>query len=100
MKKVLIIGGNGYVGSRLISDYKGMYEMAAIDNTSLDKDNSSIYTYICDFNELDEDFYSNYDVIILLAGHSSVKMCEGNVEHAFNNNVRNFVNLINKDVKQ
>jgi nucleoside-diphosphate-sugar epimerase len=96
MKKVLIIGGNGYVGSRLINDYKEIYEMAAIDNTPLDKDISFAYTYFCDFNELDENFYSNYDVIILLAGHSSVKMCEGNVEHAFNNNVRNFVNLINK----
>jgi len=94
MKKVLIIGGNGYVGSRLCNDYKDIYNVTSVDYTS--PNNNLIHNYQCDFNELDEDFYSMYNVIILLAGHSSVKMCEGKIEYAFNNNVRNFVNLINK----
>jgi nucleoside-diphosphate-sugar epimerase len=93
MKKILIIGGNGYVGSRLCNDYKDTYDVTSIDRTP---GNPIVYTYNCDFNDLNKEFYSNYDVIILLAGHSSVKMCEGSIESAFNNNVRNFVNLINK----
>jgi nucleoside-diphosphate-sugar epimerase len=94
MKKVLIIGGNGYIGSRLYSDYKDIYDVTLIDNTSTDKLLANIH--FCDFNDLDEEFYSQYDIVILLAGHSSVKMCEGNIKNAFNNNVRNFINLINK----
>ena len=93
MKKILIIGGSGYVGSRLCNDYKDTYDITLIDKTP---SNSIVYNYNCDFNNLNKEFYSNYDVIILLAGHSSVKMCEGGIESAFNNNVRNFVNLINK----
>lgn len=94
MVKVLIIGGNGYIGSRLCNDYKDLYDVTSVDSTI--PQNHIVNTISDDFNSLNEEFYSKFDVIILLAGHSSVKMCEGNIEHAFNNNVRNFVNLINK----
>ena len=41
MKKVLIIGGNCYIGRHLSDDYKGIYELAAIDNTPSKIDNLS-----------------------------------------------------------
>ena len=46
------------------------------------------------------DYYSEFDNIILLAGHSSVKMSEGNLNSCFNNNVRNFIDLLEKLDKQ
>ena len=53
-----------------------------------------------DFKDLTKDYYSEYDNIILLAGHSSVKMSEGNLNSCFNNNVRNFIDLLEKLDKQ
>jgi nucleoside-diphosphate-sugar epimerase len=49
-----------------------------------------------DYKKLSEDFYKNFDIIILLAAHSSVKMCEGPLLSAYNNNVNNFINLLSK----
>ena len=94
MKKVLIIGGAGYVGSRLIEDYKNIYD---ITNVDLCWFNEPVATcHILDYNELQESTIKKFDVVILLAAHSSVKMCEGNPQYSFNNNVRNFVNLLSK----
>ena len=53
-----------------------------------------------DFKDLTRDYYSEFDNIILLAGHSSVKMSEGGLNSCFNNNVRNFIDLIEKLDKQ
>ena len=53
-----------------------------------------------DFKDLTRDYYSEFDNIILLAGHSSVKMSEGNLNSCFNNNVRNFIDLLEKLDKQ
>ena len=53
-----------------------------------------------DFKDLTRDYYSEFDSIILLAGHSSVKMSEGGLNSCFNNNVRNFIDLLEKIDKQ
>ena len=45
---------------------------------------------------MDNEFYSKYDNIILLAGHSSVKMAEGESTSCFKNNVVNFIELSEK----
>lgn len=94
MKKVLIIGGNGYVGSRLIKDYKNDYDITNIDLCWYDKPINECN--IIDFNNLTEKTLQKFDVVILLAGHSSVKMCEGPLLSVYNNNVRNFVHLASK----
>ena len=89
--KILIIGGNGYIGSRLKKEIK-----ADIVDTNWFK-----YGKKCvDFKDLTESDYSKYNTIILLAGHSSVKMSEGDLNSCFNNNVRNFVDLLGKLDKQ
>jgi nucleoside-diphosphate-sugar epimerase len=94
MKKILIIGGNGYVGSRLYKDHSAEYDIISVDNCWFD--NPIIPTIQEDFNDLTEDFLSKFDVVILLAGHSSVKMCEGPLLGAYDNNIRNFVKLASK----
>ena len=53
-----------------------------------------------DFKDLTRDYYSEFDNIVLLAGHSSVKMSEGGLHSCFNNNVRNFIDLLEKLDKQ
>jgi hypothetical protein len=94
MKKILLIGGNGYIGNRLYKDHSTEYDIISVDNCWFD--NPIIPTIQEDFNDLTEDFLSKFDVIILLAGHSSVKMCEGPLLGAYDNNIRNFVKLASK----
>lgn len=88
--KVLLIGSSGYIGSFLNKNLP--YELTPIDLEWFDKNDS----IILDYRNLSEDFISEHDVVILLAAHSSVKMCLGNISHAFNNNVVNFLNILNK----
>lgn len=94
MKKILIIGGNGYIGSRLIYDLAGKFEVHSIDICWFNKPFGN--NKIQDYKTLTRQELENFDVIILLAGHSSVKMCEGPIASSWNNNVNNFVDLVKK----
>ena len=85
-KKILIIGSGGYIGSRLKE------EIIAPDKVDINWFRSGGKG--TDFKDLTREFYSEYDNIILLAGHSSVKMSEGNLNSCFNNNVRNFISKV------
>tara|TARA_Y100000034_G_scaffold90881_1_gene109527 strand:+ start:2014 stop:2919 length:906 start_codon:yes stop_codon:yes gene_type:complete len=91
VSKILLIGGSGYIGSRL----QESLDVDVIDTNWFNDSESGI-----DYSELTREDYLKYDTIILLAGHSSVKMSEGNLNSCFNNNVRNFIDLIEKLDKQ
>lgn len=93
-KSVLIIGGNGYIGSRLIYELNSTYSIESVDLCWYGKDFK--YSYTIDYNNLTKDYISKFDAIILLAGHSSVKMCIGDINSSWNNNVNNFNTLVNK----
>ena len=94
MKKILIIGGNGYIGSRLYKDYSKKYDVTLLDTCWFD---DPLFPLIQDdFKNKSKEFYSQFDTVILLAAHSSVKMCEGSVLGVYKNNVDNFINLISK----
>jgi nucleoside-diphosphate-sugar epimerase len=84
MNDTLIIGGNGYVGSLLYSKINA----DSIDLCLYGKDLD--YSQKINYNNADISSYKN---IILLAGHSSVKMCEFNRKNAWVNNVDYFYNL-------
>jgi len=94
MKKILIIGGNGYIGNRLIKDYQFQYDITNVDLCWYDEPLNLCHQI--DYNDLQETTLQKFDVVILLAGHSSVKMCNGSATSIFNNNVKNFINLISK----
>jgi nucleoside-diphosphate-sugar epimerase len=94
MKKILVIGGNGYIGSRLIHDFQNLYKVSSVDLCWYGKDNQQ--SEIVDFNKLSKEYLKDFDLILLLAGHSSVKMCIGDITSSWNNNVLNFINLIEK----
>ena len=91
LNKTLIIGHRGYIGSRLIQEI----DADGIDINWFRPGDNNI-----DFKDLTREYYSEYDNIILLAGHSSVKMSESNLNSCFNNNVRNFIDLLEKLDKQ
>ena len=91
MKRTLIIGSGGYIGSRLMKEMQA----TGVDINWFKKGKEDV-----DFKDLTRDYYSEFDNIILLAGHSSVKMSEGGLNSCFNNNVRNFIDLIEKLDKQ
>jgi len=84
--KILIIGGCGYIGSMLHRNLMGDYQVDTIDaewygNFSNDRNLKQ------DFSSLTRQDVSDYDTVILLAGHSSVKMCDDNMLPTVKNNV-------------
>lgn len=84
MNDTLIIGGNGYVGSSLYPKLDADSIDLCLYGKNLD------YSKKINYNNADISSYKN---IILLAGHSSVKMCELNKKNAWINNVDYFYNL-------
>ena len=95
MKKVLIIGGCGYIGSELYNFLSLTHE---IDTVDLEWHGNFINqkNILRDYSDLTKDQIRQYDAIVLLAGFSSVKMCENNMVSTMKNNVFNFVNLLDK----
>jgi len=95
MLRVLLIGSNGYIGSRFYSDYKNKYYFNLVDNCL---HNKALFedTINQDFKSLSNYFIQSFDAVVLLAGHSSVPMCRGNFLTSYKNNVDNFVDLISK----
>jgi len=93
---ILIIGGKGYVGSKL-HDYlkhKG-FDVSSVD-TCWFGDHTSNDNLCIDYNSLSQEWLSKWNTIILLAGHASVQMCETDYYSSFNNNCRNFIELVKK----
>jgi nucleoside-diphosphate-sugar epimerase len=83
--RVLIIGGEGYVGSYLFNHlFKQGIDVQTVGNRR------------SDYNLLGRIFLSSFTHIVLLAGHSSVLRCKGPLESPWKNNVRNFKNLVEK----
>lgn len=83
--KVLIIGNEGYIGSYLI-EYLQSKNLEVVGYGNREND----------YNNLTEDYLKEFTHIVLLAGHSSVKMCDGDLFSPWYNNVVNFKNLLNK----
>lgn len=96
MEKILIIGGCGYIGSRLFQYLsKKKYSVDTVDTewfgNYVNKNNIKE-----DYGNIKKNFISKYDAIILLAGYSSVLMCEGRMIESFKNNVGKFIRLLSK----
>ena len=90
-KRVLIIGGNGYIGSLLQTVLKETYSVFVCDTNLFDFGQS----YWGDYAEIPKSRIREFDVIILLAGNSSVANSL-DMRSTFKNNVNNFVDLLDK----
>lgn len=95
---ILLIGGCGYIGSYLYSFLKERYSSFNINTVDLEWFGNFINedNIIIDYKYLSKKFINKYDVVILLAGHSSVKMSQNNMCSVVKNNVFNFVSLLEK----
>jgi nucleoside-diphosphate-sugar epimerase len=89
----MLIGSSGYIGSRFYLDHCKKYKITNVD-FNLFYDGESLIKE--DFSNLSKDFINKHDVIILLAGHSSIGMSNGDMLPVIENNFINFVNLSNK----
>lgn len=94
-KKILLIGGCGYIGSRLFQYLKDDFfkvntqDLEWFGNVVNKRNEKNNY------RKLTEEKLRSYDVVILLAGFSSVKMCEGRMKASFKNDIENFIYLLN-----
>lgn len=95
-QKILIIGGCGYVGSFLYSYLKSKYSTVDTVDTEWFGNFVNPKNKKIDYKDLNKSFFSEYENIVLLAGYSSVKMCMNNMKASFENNVVNFINLLDK----
>ena len=92
-KRVLVIGGAGYIGSRLRLELAKTHTVDSVDCCWFNWDESSRKT---DYAKLTMGELDLYDVVILLAGHSSVASCVGPIMDPWLNNVTNFTELLKK----
>lgn len=92
-QKILLLGSNGYIGSKL-SIFLENNPLLHISKVDINWFNFHTKDYIeSDISSLSDSFVLSHDIIILLAGHSSVQMSDNNYESTFNNNVKNFIKL-------
>jgi len=96
--KILIIGGCGYIGSRLYEYFKNKKKYERVDTVDLEWFGNYVNPQNIkkDYRYLSARFLKKYDTLILLAGHSSIPMSEKKMLKTFKNNVVNFLQLLNK----
>jgi len=94
MKKILLLGGCGYIGSALYEKLKSNYTVDSVDLEWFG--NYNVFTNIKDdFGNLSESFLNQYNTVILLAANSSVPLCK-DIYDTFDNNVFKFMALVKK----
>lgn len=84
MKKILVVGGNGYIGSYLCNHLNKKFQVVSFGSKAED------------YFLLQTQHLNSFDYIVLLAGHSSVKSCDGDLKSPWLNNVCNFKDLVSK----
>jgi nucleoside-diphosphate-sugar epimerase len=75
--KVLILGGEGYIGSAVFARISETYETAKYD-----------------IEQYQETYFPSFDVVINLAAHSSVALCQMFPESAIFNNLKRIERII------
>jgi len=95
MKKILVIGGAGYIGSSLVRHLREQqFDVTALDLGWFGNVQPSDLNI--DFAKVGKSFYSEFSHVVLLAAHSSMAMCQDNYQSAWANNVTNFSSLLSK----
>jgi len=93
MKKILILGGAGYIGTRLREVLRERHFVKTNDICWFNHDETSDRR---DYHKLTKKELAEVEVVIVLAGHSSVPSCNGALPGPWLNNVTNFTDLLDK----
>jgi nucleoside-diphosphate-sugar epimerase len=93
MKKILILGGAGYIGTRLREVLRERHFVKTNDICWFNHDETSDRR---DYHKLTRKELAEVEVVIVLAGHSSVPSCLGALYSPWLNNVTNFTDLLDK----
>ena len=96
MKKLLVTGGNGYIGGHLVKDYLSRgFEVDSIDISNSDNSaaNNHYKLDISDDKNLSS-IKNNYDAVIHCAGSPSVPMSLEKPLFDFSINLRATVNML------
>ena len=95
MKRVLILGGCGYLGSALYIHLRPRFQVDTVDLAWFGNPvNPSNQERDC--RDLSPAELDNYDAVVLVAAHSSASMCKNDRLGAFRNNCLNFLELLSK----
>jgi len=97
MKKILILGGNGYIGSRLRQVLREHHFVKTNDICWFAHDETSNRR---DYHKYTREELAEFEVIVVLAGHPSVPSCLGALSGPWLNNVTNFTDLLDKTDNQ
>lgn len=89
---ILLIGSEGYIGSSIIQPLLRGYSVNTCDILP-SRINNNLHNKL-NYGDLTRLEISKYDVIILLAAHSSVSACMKNPSEAVQNNIVNFMKLL------
>ena len=96
MKKILIIGSQGYIGSNLANYLKNKKIDVTLVDSQLRKSNLNNSFIQSDYQSLNPDFLNEFTDCIWLAGHSSVKMSVQDPGNALDNNFIDLITFIDK----
>lgn len=94
-KNILLVGANGYIGSRFYERSNNRYNITSIDNL-LKPGNLPSHIEHKDYRDLDQKYLKQFEVCVWLAGHSSVPSSINDPHGAYSNNYSGLVDLTNK----
>lgn len=98
-KKIIITGGLGFIGTKLIEKIKHNYEVIVLDNSTVQKNKKKglkiIKCDLTDFKKLNKIRLKNIDTIIHLAGQSSGPLSYFIPEKDLKLNLMSTVNIVN-----
>ena len=93
---ILIIGGCGYIGSRLYLYLVDKFDCVDTLDTEQFGNYVNKKNIKKDFKNINPKDLQKYDVVIHLGGYSSVQLCTNNKSDAFTYNILEFYNLMRK----
>lgn len=98
MVNILLLGSNGYIGSRVFEYLNSVCPADNIVGIDIDWDEKSIIPPVnqIDYRKLNSNHSLFYDIVINLCGHSSVNACEDQPRISLFNNCIDFFHFTHK----